>query len=120
AGLALLLQRNVRGTILFGLGMLIPVVIVQAGVDLVIWGRPFAEMTEYVEYNLANSTTYFDQPWYNYLLVLGGIFIPPLSLAILFGFFKRTKPLLIWLPVFSFLFFHSVFPNKQERFIFSI
>ncbi len=120
AGLALLLQRNVRGALLFALGMLIPVVIVQAGVDLVIWGRPFAEMTEYVEYNLANSTTYFNQPWYNYPLVLAGIFIPPLSLAILFGFFKRPKPLLIWLAVFSFLFFHSVFPNKQERFIFSI
>ncbi|MBK7287073.1 MAG: hypothetical protein IPI95_08175 [Flavobacteriales bacterium] len=77
-------------------------------------------MTEYVRYNLANSTTYFDQPWYNYLLVLAGIFIPPFSLAVLFGFFKRPKPLLIWLPVFSFLFFHSLFPNKQERFILTI
>jgi hypothetical protein len=100
--------------------MLVPVVLVQAGIDLFIWGRPFAEMTEYVRYNLDNATTYFDQPWYNYLLVLGGIFIPPLSLAVLFGFFKRPKPLLLWFPVFSFLFFHSIFPNKQERFILSI
>lgn len=120
AGLALLLLRDVRGALLFGLGMLVPVVLVQAGVDLAIWGRPFAEMTEYVRYNLANPTTYFDLPWYNYLLVLGGIFIPPFSLAVLFGFFKRPKPLLLWLPVFSFLFFHSIFPNKQERFIFTI
>ncbi|MBZ0206090.1 MAG: glycosyltransferase family 39 protein [Flavobacteriales bacterium] len=120
AGLALLLLRDVRGAVVFGLGMLLPVVLVQAGVDLVIWGRPFAEMTEYVRYNLANSTTYFDQPWYNFLLVLAGIFIPPFSLAVLFGFFKRPKPLLVWLPVFSFLFFHSLFPNKQERFIFTI
>jgi hypothetical protein len=120
AGLALLLQRDVRGAVRFGLGMLVPVVLVQAGIDLFIWGRPFAEMTEYVRYNLDNATTYFDQPWYNYLLVLGGIFIPPLSLAVLFGFFKRPKPLLLWFPVFSFLFFHSIFPNKQERFILSI
>ncbi len=120
AGLALLLHRNVRGALLFGLGMLIPVVLVQAGVDSVIWGRPFAEMTEYVAYNLEHSTSYFNQPWYNYLLVLAGAFIPPFSLAILFGFFKRPKPLLIWLAVFSFLFLHSVFPNKQERFIFTI
>ncbi|MBK6408906.1 MAG: glycosyltransferase family 39 protein [Flavobacteriales bacterium] len=120
AGLALLLLRDVRGAVLFGVGMLIPVVLVQAGIDMFIWGRPFAEMTEYVRYNLANSTTYFDQPWYNYLLVLAGIFIPPFSLAVLFGFFKRPKPLLIWLPVFSFLFFHSLFPNKQERFILTI
>lgn len=120
AGLALLLRRQVGQTALFGLGMLLPVVLVQGGVDLFIWGRPFAEMTEYVRYNLDNSTTYFDQPWYNYLLVIAGVFIPPLSLAVLFGFFKRPRPLLLWLPVLSFLFFHSLFPNKQERFILTI
>lgn len=120
AGLALLLQRNLRGAVLFGMGLLVPIVLVQGVIDLAIWGRPFAEMTEYVRYNLANSTTYFDQPWYNYLLVLAAVFIPPFSLAVLFGFFKRPRPLLIWLPVFCFLFFHSLFPNKQERFILSI
>lgn len=120
AGLALLLLRDVRGALLYGIGMLVTVVLVQAGIDLFIWGRPFAEMTEYVQYNLANSTTYFDQPWYNYLLVLAGIYIPPFSLAVLFGFFRRPKPLLIWLPVFSFLLIHSLFPNKQERFILTI
>lgn len=26
----------------------------------------------------------------------------------------------MWLPTFAFLFFHSVFPNKQERFILTI
>ncbi|HMN04543.1 MAG TPA: glycosyltransferase family 39 protein [Flavobacteriales bacterium] len=120
AGLALLLQRDTRGAFLFGLGLLLPVALVNGIVDLFIWGRPFAEMTEYVEYNLANSTTYFDQPWYNYLLVLAGVFIPPFSLAVLFGYFKRPRPLAPWLAVFSFLFFHSLFPNKQERFILSI
>lgn len=120
AGLALLLQRNPRGMVLFGLGMLAPIALVQGGIDLLIWGRPFAELTEYVRYNLANSTTYFNQPWYNYLLVLAGVFIPPFSLAVLFGFFKRPKPFAVWLAVLSFLFFHSLFPNKQERFILSI
>lgn len=119
-GLALLLSRNLRGAVLFVLGMLVPLLLVNAVVDLVIWGRPFAEMTEYVQYNMANSTTYFDQPWYNYLLVLAGVFIPPFSLAVLFGFFRRPRPLLLWLPVFNFLFFHSLFPNKQERFILTI
>lgn len=120
AGLALLLQRNPRGMVLFGLGMLAPIALVQGGVDLAIWGRPFAELTEYVRYNLANSTTYFNQPWYNYLLVLAGVFIPPFSLAVLFGFFRRPKPIAVWSAVLSFLFFHSLFPNKQERFILSI
>jgi hypothetical protein len=104
----------------YGFGVLLPLAVVQGGIDLVLWGRPFAEITEYVLYNLANTTTYFDQPWYNYLLLLAGIFIPPLSLAVLFGFFRRTSPLLLWLPVLLFLAFHSYFPNKQERFLLPI
>lgn len=120
AGLGLLLGRNLRGALTFGAGMLLPVILVQAGVDLFIWHRPFAEMTEYVRYNLEHSTTYFDQPWYNYLLVLVVLLIPPFSLALLFGFFKRPRPLALWLAVMSFLVIHSLFPNKQERFILSI
>ncbi|HEX2617092.1 MAG TPA: hypothetical protein VHL57_06080, partial [Flavobacteriales bacterium] len=89
----------------------------QGGIDLFIWGRPFVEMGEYLRYNMANPTTYFDQPWYNYLLVLAGVLIPPFSLAILFGYVRRPRPLVLWLPVLTFLFFHSIFPNKQERFI---
>jgi hypothetical protein len=119
-GLALLLMKDVRRATLFGAGVLLPVVLVQGGIDLFIWHRPFAEMTEYVRYNFANSTTYFNQPWYNYLLVLLCVFIPPFSIAVLFGFFRRAKPLLLWLAAFSFLFFHSAFPNKQERFILTV
>lgn len=119
-GLALLMQRQVKGSLVFGTGLLLAVAAVNATVDLFLWGRPFAEMWEYVRYNLANSTTYFDQPWYNYLLVLGGIFIPPFSLAVLFGFSRKPRPLPVWMGVFCFLFFHSLFPNKQERFILTI
>ncbi len=120
AGLAFLIMKDLRKALWFGLGVLIPILLVQGGIDMFIWHRPFAEMTEYVRYNLANSTTYFNQPWYNYLLVLLGVFIPPFSIVVLFGFFKRVNPLLLWLPAFSFLFFHSLFPNKQERFILTI
>ncbi|MBL7940535.1 MAG: glycosyltransferase family 39 protein [Flavobacteriales bacterium] len=119
-GLALLLMRRWIPAAIYTIGLALPLVVLQGGIDLVLWGRPFAEMTEYVLYNLANTTTYFDQPWYNYLLLLAGIFIPPLSLAVLFGFFRRTSPLLLWLPVLAFLAFHSYFPNKQERFLFPI
>ena len=34
---------------------------------------------------MANTTTYFDQPWYNYLLLLLGIYIPLFSVAIMFA-----------------------------------
>jgi len=119
-GLALLLMRRWVPAVLYAVGIALPLIGLQGGIDLLLWGRPFAEMTEYVLYNLANTTTYFDQPWYNYLLLLAGIFIPPLSLAVLFGFFRRTTPLLLWLPLLVFLVFHSYFPNKQERFLFPI
>ena len=59
-------------------------------------------------------------PWYNFLLLLAGVFIPPLSLGVLFGFFRRWKPLPVWLALFAFLAFHSWHPNKQERFIFPL
>lgn len=119
-GLALLLQRRVLLAAAYGLGVALPLGIVQGGIDLFLWGRPFAELTQYVLYNLDNSTTYGVLPWYNYLLLLAGLFIPPLSLAVLFGFFRRPWPLLLWLPVLLFLGFHSWFPNKQERFLLPI
>lgn len=119
-GLALLLQRRWVPAITYGLGLAVPLLIIQGGIDMVLWKRPFAEITQYVMYNLANTTTYGVQPWYNYLLLLAGIFVPPVSLAVLFGFFRRVKPLVIWLPVFLFLAIHSYFPNKQERFMLPI
>lgn len=116
-GLAFLLQRHWRQAVGYGLGVALPLGVIQGGLDLFLWGRPFAEITQYVLYNLDNSTTYGVLPWYNYLLLLAGLLIPPVSLAVLFGFFSRPKPLVIWLPLLLFLGFHSWFPNKQERFL---
>lgn len=121
AGLALLLRRNWTGTLLFGIGVLAPVILLQGGIDLLIWERPFVEMTEYVRYNLANpDNTGIVSPWYNYVLLLLGVMIPPLSIAVLFGFFRKPKPLELWIPVVLFLLSHSAFPNKQERFLLPI
>lgn len=119
-GLAFLLQRRWGNAVAYGIGVALPLLVIQSGIDLFLWGRPFAELTEYVVYNMANTTTYFDQPWYNYLLLLLGIFIPPFSVAVFFGFFRRASPLLLWLPVLLFLAIHSYFPNKQERFLLPI
>ncbi len=119
-GLALLLGRQWRQAVVYGLGLVVPIAAIQGGVDLFLWGRPFAELTEYVTYNMGHTTTYFDQPWYNHLLLLAGIFLPFLGLAIMFGFFRRWRPLVLWLPVFLFVAIHSYFPNKQERFILPI
>lgn len=120
-GLVLLIQRKWIPAIVFGFGALISILLLQGLVDYLIWGYPFAEFIEYVKYNIQVAYDYINGPWYNYLLLLAGIFIPPVSLMLLFGFFRVwRKQLLIFLPAFLFLVFHSFFPNKQERFIFPI
>ncbi|MBK8497309.1 MAG: glycosyltransferase family 39 protein [Flavobacteriales bacterium] len=119
-GVAFMLQRKRAQAFAYGVGVLVPLAVIQGSIDGFLWGRPFAELTQYVTYNLANTTTYGVLPWYNYLLLLLGLFIPPLSIAVLFGFFRRTSPLVLWLPVVLFLAIHSYFPNKQERFLLPI
>ncbi len=120
-GLYLLINRRFVGAVLFGVMAAIGFSITQVG-DLIIWGEPFAEFSEYIKYNLKHKTSYFDRPWYMYFLTIGGLLIPPISLFWMFGFGRALKTdwkkhLLLFLPAFLFFAFHSYFPNKQERFI---
>lgn len=120
-GIALLLLKRWRDTFLFSAATIFAIVIIQGGIDYFIWGKPFVEFTEYVRYNLENKYEYFTAPWYVYLLLLAGIFVPPVSLFLLWGFIRMyKKQLLIFLPTLLFLLFHMYFPNKQERFILPI
>ncbi len=120
-GLVLLLQKNWKACLLYGLGAATSIFLLQGITDLVIWKRPFAEFMAYVEYNIENANSYNTQAWYQYFLLLGGILLPPISVFLLFGYFRSYKKyLLLFIPSFIFLAFHSYFPNKQERFIFPI
>ena len=120
-GLALLLRKKWMGAILTGVGFLVCAAGVQGITDTIIWGQPFVEFKEYVKYNMENAAAYSTKAWYMYFTVLGGLLIPPVSLFLLFGFFRSWKKyLLLFLPSFVFFAFHSYFPNKQERFILPI
>jgi hypothetical protein len=120
-GLALFIQRKWIPGIATALGFLVCAIIIQGGADYLIWHKPFVEFAEYVRYNIENANNYYTQPWYNYFLLMFGMFIPPISLFLLFGFFRNArKNLILFLPAFLFLAFHSYFPNKQERFILPI
>lgn len=120
-GLYFLLNRKCLSAILFGIGAAITIVGIQGTVDYITWGRPFAEFGEYVNYNINNANTYSTQPWYTFFITIAGILLPPVSLFLLFGYFKNfRKNLLLFLPSFIFLAFHCYFPNKQERFIFPV
>jgi len=123
AGLALLILKKWKQAILFGIFALISILIVQSVVDMYIWHRPFAEFQEYIVYNINERFAYGTgaKHYEMYLSVLLGTLIPPISLLWFFGFLRTWKKhLVIFLPTFLFLAFHTYFPNKQERFIFSI
>ncbi len=117
-GLALLILGNWKGMLATAAGFLSSVVIFQGGIDFIVWRQPFAELMAYINYNINHAFDYNTMPWYHYGVVLFGLLIPPLSVMLLFGYFRLwKKQFLLFFPVFVFLVFHSVFPNKQERFI---
>lgn len=117
-GLALWLNKKWLQGICFGLGALVTIVLIQNTIDFIIWGKPFVELQAYVNYNIANAYNYINGPWYNYILLVGGLLIPPVSIFLITGMFKVWKPYLwVVLPALCFFVFHSYFPNKQERFI---
>lgn len=120
-GFAILFKKGFKKALLFTLGFLTVAVVSQGIIDYFIWGKPFTEFSEYVRYNIYHRGDYPNGPWYNYILLVSGILIPPLSILIAIGFFKSWRNnLLIFLPVFFFFAFHSYFPNKQERFILTV
>lgn len=119
-GLALLFKRQFLGAMLLGMVSLLAFAIAQIQ-DYFIWGEPFTQLRAYISYNDTHAGNYPNGPWYMYLLTLAGFLVPPLSVFLMFGFFASVrKHLLVALPALVFLVFHSVFPNKQERFIFPV
>jgi glycosyl transferase family 22 (putative mannosyltransferase) len=117
-GLALLFQKKWKETIYVALGVLFSIFLVQGIIDSLIWGYPFAELFEYVRYNIDNAYNYNIIAWYSYLALVVGLLLPPISFFLVFGFFVNwRKNLILFLPTLLFFIFHSSFPNKQERFI---
>ncbi|HNY02933.1 MAG TPA: glycosyltransferase family 39 protein [Bacteroidales bacterium] len=120
AGVALvmLFRQSWKETLFLVLGVFLSFFVVQALIDFFIWGYPFAEMRGYIGVNITDRNSYFNLPWYNYFLTVGGLLIPPVSLLLFYGFLRGWKDhLLIFIPAALFFLFHSAFPNKQERFI---
>jgi hypothetical protein len=120
-GLVFLFQKQFKQTALLASGFFLSAFIIQGGADVFAWGYPFASFIKYIRHNVTHSGDYTTGPWYNYLVLVLGTLIPPLSFFLLYGFFRNwKKTLLILLPVFVFFVLHSMFPNKQERFIFPV
>jgi hypothetical protein len=87
-----------------------------------IWGYPFAEFLGYVVYNMNEGTNYLpNSNYFMYFLVLTGCFFVPLGILMMIGFFRSWRNYaVLFVPTFLFLIFHTLYPNRQERFILTI
>jgi hypothetical protein len=117
-GLVLIIAKQFRPAILFGAGFLLSAFCFQGVTDWVGRGIPFKSFWDYVVYNSGAGEAYTTGPFYTYIGLIIGVLIPPMSLLLLFGFFRTwKKQALIFWPTLVFFVLHSAFPNKQERFI---
>lgn len=103
-------------------GTITTLVLTQGVVDFCIWGYPFAEFIGYVVYNMHEGTGYMtNSNYFMYFYVLFGLLLFPLGVLALIGYFRSAKRyLVLFIPTFFFLLFHTLYPNRQERFILTI
>jgi hypothetical protein len=117
-GLVLIYRKEFKQAALLGFGFILSAVTIQGGADIFAWGYPFASFIKYLQHNFTHSGAYTTGPWYNYIILVLGAFIPPTSFLLIYGLFRKWKnAFLILLPILVFFVLHSIFPNKQERFI---
>ncbi len=116
-GLYYIINKQWKHAVLFAFGGFTSMVIFQL-TDVIIFGEWFAELKAYVAYNNTHKYDFLQGGLFKYIGVIVVACGIPISIAMLFGVFRYPKKyLLIFLPGFIFLAFHSYFPNKQERFI---
>ena len=86
--------------------------------DLLYFGWPFASVVEYFSYNSTNANNFTTGPVYRFVFTVLGFLVPPISLLLVWGsWYMRKKATAICIGMLLFFVVHSLFPNKQERFI---
>lgn len=94
--LTLLILKNWKGALMTLIGYISAVLLTQIVVDLVVYHRPFVAMAEYFS---SIFYTGIDFKWP--LLFILVLFVPPMSIMLLFGFFKVwRKYILLVIPTF--------------------
>jgi hypothetical protein len=119
--LVLLVIMKIRVAAAFIAGLFVSAFCFLGIPDWAGYGIPFISFWNYFFYNQSAAYAYTTGPVYQYLGLIAGVLIPPMSLLLLFGFGRTWKKyaLLFW-PALAFFVLHSFFPNKQERFILPI
>ena len=107
-----------KQSIVLGVSAMVMFIAVQVPADILLWSEPFAQLGAYIEYNLSHAGNYPQGGPLNFIWVILILTLPPISIFLLAGYFSSFRKFaIIVLPSLSFIIFHSVFPNKQERFI---
>ncbi|PIQ21222.1 MAG: mannosyltransferase [Cytophagales bacterium CG18_big_fil_WC_8_21_14_2_50_42_9] len=116
--LVLLYKRQWRAFFLFSLGFLVLATLIQGTIDVIFFDYPFHSVVTYFFYNTGHANDYSSGPVYRFLLTVLGFLVPPVSVFLLLGYARtaRLTPMLFWGGTLFFV-AHSLFPNKQERFI---
>lgn len=119
-GIYLLIKRQWRGVALMSAAFVIPVAI-EGLWDWQTHGIFLGSLVRYLEHNAIHAYDYVVGPWYRYLLLVLGIFVPPFSLLCLYasGRYIKRLGLIAW-AVLPFFIVHSLVPGKQERFLIPI
>ena len=106
----------------FSFGVVLLFILTQGLVDYFIWGYPFAELISYITYNMKEGSAYLpNQTYFMYFIVLIGSLFVPLGIVMAIGFFKSYKRyVVLFIPTIAFILFHTLYPNRQERFILSV
>lgn len=120
-GVGLLFNKQGKGMLPLFLGCTLPFLLIHGWIESYIAGVPFGKVRYYIEYNIQHSNSYINLPSWNYILLIAGVLIPPVGVFLFMGAFKAWKRYLpLFLGTMFFFAFHSYFPNKQERFMFTM
>lgn len=116
--LVLLFQKEFRQSMFLTIGLILSIFITSGIPDYLVWGKPLIAFITYFFYNSSHPYDYTTGAWYNYILLIIGVLIPPISFILGYSFFRTWKKYaILFVPSLVFILFHSYFPNKQERFI---
>ena len=116
--LLLVIGRHWRRGIMFSAGALAAAFLIQGVSDWFAYGFAFSSLIEYIRYNSTSAGAYVVGSWHQYISLLLGIFIPPVSIMIMYGWIAGWKKhALIFWPSLVYFVLHSLYPGKQERFI---
>ncbi|WP_242927940.1 glycosyltransferase family 39 protein [Pontibacter vulgaris] len=121
AGFVLLYRRQWAQLAWLSFGFILVAFLIQGTIDIIFFDYPFHSIITYFFYNAENAYGFNTGPAYRFLLTVLGFLVPPISVFLLMGYARtrRLAPMLFWAGLLFFV-VHSLFPNKQERFIFPL